>query len=124
MLVVDDEEVFRDLLMQFFTLRGWQVSIAEDAESGIRAYRRHHPQAVIMDVHLGGGRDGVSLCEQIRDDISSLRTAILIVSADCRTAKDQLRGHAAGADAYMIKPVLLTVLEERLKEALRDRMAR
>ncbi len=118
MLVVDDDPAFQELLQQFFSLRKWEVLVAGDAEEGINLFRRRHPTAVISDVNLGVGRDGLSLCDQIRDDISSDNTAILLLSADRRTVDDQVQGGAVGADAYMLKPVKLADLEERLEEAL------
>jgi len=104
--------------VQFFHLRNWDVVVAADAEEGIDLFRRHHPAAVILDVNLGVGRDGLSLCDQIRDDISSRNTAILLLSADRRTVDDQRRGDTVGADAYLLKPVKLADLEERLNEVL------
>jgi DNA-binding response OmpR family regulator len=118
MLVVDDDPSFQDLLRQFFTLRGWNVLVAGDAEDAIHLYRRHHPSAVISDVNLGSGRDGVSLCHQIREDLSSRHTAILLVSAERRTARDQVQGGEAGADDYLLKPVSLVDLDERLNAAV------
>jgi DNA-binding response OmpR family regulator len=122
LLVVDDDASFLDLLRQFFKLKGWDVVTAEDAEQGIRQFRRHHPAAVILDLCLGDGRDGISLCDQIRDDISSEGTAILILSAESRTAQEQIKARAAGADAYLMKPIQMKELEARLNEALRARV--
>jgi DNA-binding response OmpR family regulator len=77
---------------------------------------------VLLDVHLGDGqRDGISLCDQIRDDISSEFTAILILSAERRTAADQIKGRNVGADSYVLKPVKLSDLEVRLNDALRKK---
>jgi DNA-binding response OmpR family regulator len=118
-LVVDDDPAFQELLKQYFSLREWDVVVADNAEDGINQFRRHHPEAVILDVHLGDGRDGLSLCDQIRDDISSAGTAVILLSADRRSVEDQTRGEAVGADAYLLKPVSLTELEERLDEALK-----
>ena len=123
MLVVDDDPSFRDLLQHFFSLRGWEVITADEAEMGIRLFRKHHPSAVILDVNLGVGRDGISLCDQIRDDISSEYTAILLVTAERRSSNDQLKGASSGADAYVFKPVQMTVLEERVTEALKVRLS-
>jgi DNA-binding response OmpR family regulator len=124
MLVVDDDLVFRELMDQFFTLRGWEVVTADGAEEGIRAFRRHHPAVVFLDVHLGIGRDGISLCDQIRDDISSEHTAVLLLSAERRTHGDQLKGGSVGADDYVLKPVQMTVLEQRLNDVLQSRSRR
>jgi len=111
MLVVDDDHSF-------------QVFVAGNAEEGIRLFRKHHPAAVLLDVHLGDGqRDGISLCDQIRDDISSEFTAILILSAERRSAEDQIKGRTVGADTYVLKPVKLTDLESRLNEILRKKRA-
>ncbi len=121
-MVVDDDPAFQELLKQFFALRGWQVLVASSAEEGIALFRRHHPAAAILDVNLGGGgRDGLSLCDQIRDDISSENTAIIVLSADRRTAADQLKGRAVGADTYILKPVQLGVLSDRVDEILRKK---
>jgi len=123
-LVVDDDPAFQELLKQYFLFREWDVVLAGDAEQGIAEFRRHHPQAVILDVNLGAGRDGLSLCEQIRDDISSSETAVILLSAERRTVQDQTDGQTVGADAYLLKPIKLTELEERLDEALRAKKAR
>lgn len=123
-LVVDDDPGFRELLKQYFSLRDWDVVVAGDAEEGIGQFRRHHPQAVILDVNLGDGRDGLSLCDQIRDDISSAGTAVILLSAERRGIADQKRGESVGSDAYLIKPVGLSELEERLEEVLKNKKAR
>jgi two-component system, OmpR family, alkaline phosphatase synthesis response regulator PhoP len=120
-LVVDDDPSFLELLKQYFSLREWNVVAATNAEDGITRFRKHHPEAVILDVNLGAGRDGLSLCDQIRDDISSAETAVILLSADRRGADDQTRGDSVGADAYLLKPVGLTDLEERLEEALKSK---
>jgi DNA-binding response OmpR family regulator len=124
MLVVDDDEAFRDLLRQYFELKGWKVHAVDNADDGIRVFRRHHPSCVLSDINLGEGlRDGFSFCEQVRDDVSSAHTAVILMSADRRGHQDQLHGRSLGADAYLIKPFKMATLEERVTDVLRARAA-
>lgn len=118
LLVVDDDQTVQELLRSYFEKRGWEVHAAGSAADGIRLFRRFHPACVILDLMLGD-RSGFDLCDQIRDDISSERTAIVMLTGAHRRHEEQLRGRVAGADDYVLKPFQLKNLEDRVEAALR-----
>ena len=77
-VIVDDEAIFRDAARQCLTARGYHV-VAEAgcAASAVEAVRRHEPDAMLVDVHLGDD-DGFAVCDavtRIRPDLAVVLTS-------------------------------------------------
>ncbi len=117
-LFVDDEKEYTSLLSEWFTGRGHEVDIAEDAAMIPRLLPSHRYDVVSLDLMMPRS-NGMSWIEWIRDN--SPQTAIVVVSAlaDLEVAKLAIR---QGADDCVGKPIYLQNLESVLEHAFEDRM--
>ncbi len=64
-LVVDDEESICNVVAAYLEAEGYTVHRAMDGIAGLAAFRRHHPDLVILDVMLPG-MDGLDVLQYIR----------------------------------------------------------
>jgi len=111
-LLVDDAPDIRILYRHLLSGCGYAVDEAADGESARQLWQASRPAIVIIDLHLGQA-DGAALVTQLRD--SGYRGHIIGWSASSMRA-DRERMLAAGADAYLVKPVPVAVLQETLRE--------
>src|SRR5262249_22170816 len=114
-LVVDDEPAVRSALERALRVEGYEVSLAEDGESGVAAARRERPEAILLDI-LMPGLDGVAVCRRLRR--AGDRTPILMLTAR-DAVSDRVVGLDAGADDYLVKPFALEELLARVRALLR-----
>lgn len=112
-LVVDDEEVIRDVLERAFSRADYSVHCAESAEEALEVLKQENIQVMFLDLKLPG-MSGVDLGKQIRKDKPiAIIYAItgytsLFELADCR---------GAGFDDYFTKPVELKLLYKAAEDA-------
>ena len=96
-----------------------EIISAMQGRMGLALARDHRPALILLDLHLPD-IDGAELLRQLRDDPLTATTPVVIVSADA-TERQIDRLMAAGAHAYLTKPldlqVLLTVLDETIDAA-------
>ncbi len=99
-LVVDDDPGFRDLVADLLTARGFTVvPAAAGPDEALRAFRRHRPQCVLIDVHLAG-HDGRCLAYALsREDPAP---AMVLTSTDA-PAWEAAEIEACGARAFVRK---------------------
>jgi len=116
LLIVDDRADNRKLL-KLSLGHLYAIIEAADAATAWELLLAHRPRGVILDVMMPGGMDGFELCAKIRADADLKGTYVLLLTARGQAA-DRERGHAVGADDYVVKPysplALLRTLEERI----------
>jgi DNA-binding response OmpR family regulator len=118
-VVADDDEDIRDLVVLKLSHGGHQVVAVEDGAAAVQACRTHRPQLAILDVMMPG-TSGLDACRAIRADPELAGLPVILLTA--RTQEDDLRqGVAAGADDYVAKPFSPRDLAERVTEVLRGR---
>lgn len=118
-LVVEDDAGIREVLQRALVFEGYTADAAPTGEDGLALFRRHEPQAVILDVLLPG-MDGFSVCREMRsarDDV----VILLLTAKD--TVSDRVVGLDQGADDYVVKPFAIEELMARLRAHLRRRQA-
>ena len=79
-LVVDDNKIFRELLRDLLLLNYPSVEVyeASNGEEAIQKVESHFPGLILMDIHLGGGENGLKIAEKIRQaGHSDVKIAIL-----------------------------------------------
>jgi len=118
-LVVDDEPAICDLVKNYLTLEGFQVSTAENGEAMRRVMALAQVDLVILDLMLPG-EDGLSLTRYLRDHSD---VAIIILTGKGETV-DRVVGLELGADDYLAKPFDLRELLARVRSVLRRAGAR
>ena len=86
-LIVDDEQVSRFVLQEALTKRGYAVSQAEDAEEGLRKFKQHPSDLILLDIQLPGisGIDAISKFKGIDPSV-----VILMITADFKLKRDWL----------------------------------
>ena len=113
-LVVDDEQSYRDALAVALQREGFLVETAADGTEAILRFEATKPALVLLDVMLPK-MSGVDVCRELR---SRSRVPIIMVTA--RNAEiDAVVGLEVGADDYVTKPFRLRELIARVRAALR-----
>lgn len=113
-LVVEDEAIVGLHLRTTFEKAGYDVDLASDSEAVLRAVDRCRPDIVVMDIHLPGPFDGISLAEELyvcRD----VPVVFLTAFSDEAT---RTRAASTGAYGFLLKPVALAALESSVELAI------
>ena len=115
-LVVEDVPTLASSIAQRLSSEGWDVRVAQDGISAIRAAAQVHPDLVIMDVMLPG-IDGVEATKRI---VSHRPVPVLMLTARDEET-DVIIGLSAGADDYMTKPFSMRELLARKPKSVLTR---
>lgn len=99
-LVIDDDDAFRNTLVRALTRRGFQVSGAADGDTGMAAAQTRKPDAIVLDLKLGQD-NGLSLIRGLLDCCPNARIVLATGYASIATAVDAVR---RGAWGYLPKP--------------------
>ena len=114
-LVVDDEENIRYLLVAALSHGGFEVAEAPAGRAALAAVKRFRPDVVLLDVMLPD-LDGFEVCRRMRSDGD--RTAVIFLTAHDAT-EDKVRGLTLGGDDYVTKPFSLEEVVARVCVILR-----
>ncbi|MEW5797088.1 MAG: response regulator [Candidatus Zixiibacteriota bacterium] len=118
-LVVDDELLIRDLLYDFFTSQGWDISVAEDGEKALAMTRARKFDLILTDIKMPQ-MDGLALSSHVRESYPAMPIVLMTGFPSVDSAVAALR---TKVDDYVIKPFninqLHKLLESKLK-AVRD----
>jgi len=99
-LVVDDDDVFRNRLCKALAQRAWEVSAAAQGNEAIARARNSPPDLVLVDLRMPG-MDGLDVLEEIRSLSSSATIIVLTGYGSIPTTVSALK---RGADYYLSKP--------------------
>src|SRR6516162_9670186 len=116
-LVVDDSEASRDIIVTRLRAHGYETSEAADGEQGLAAVNECVPDLILLDVAMPK-LDGIEVCRRLKSDAARPFTPIIILTARTDT-KDVVAGLEAGADEYLTKPVDHAALVARVRSVLR-----
>jgi DNA-binding response OmpR family regulator len=113
-LVVDDDDDIRGLVVELLQRAGLEVEQAADGRAGLRAFHQSQPDLVLLDVSMPD-LDGWETLERIRD-----LSDVPVMMLTARGAElERVRGLQAGADDYMVKPFGRQELVARVQALLR-----
>ncbi len=102
-LIVEDNEMNRDMLSRRLIRRGYEVEIATDGEAGVEAARRARPDLVLMDMSLPV-IDGWEATRRLKADPATAAIPVIALTAHAM-AGDRERALAVGCDDYDTKPI-------------------
>ena len=115
-LLVEDNEVNRDMLVRRLQRVGHKVATAGDGEAALTAMREQRPSVVLMDMNLPV-KDGWTACREAQEDPSIAGIPIIALTAHAME-EDKPRALEAGCSDYATKPVdfpdLLTKIAAQL----------
>jgi CheY-like chemotaxis protein len=101
-LVVDDDEVIRQLITLNLELEGFEVYEAVDGADALRKVAEVRPSVVTLDVMMPN-LDGWDAAARLRSDPETADVKVVLLSARAQEA-DVRRGTRLGVDAYLTKP--------------------
>ena len=112
-LIVEDNEMNRDMLSRRLLLKGYEVKIAVDGAEGLRFMQEYQPDVVLMDMGLPV-KDGWTATAEAKADPNLRSIPIIALTAHALEA-DKVRALEAGADDFDTKPVNLASLLEKIE---------
>lgn len=115
-LLVEDNEMNRDMLSRRLTRRGYQVVIALDGQQGVDLAHRERPDLILMDMSLPV-MDGWTATRQIKANPDLKPIPIIALTAHA-LAEDRDACLAAGCDDYESKPIRLEELLAKISQWL------
>ena len=116
LLLVEDNEMNRDMLSRRLARRGYTVTVAVDGLTGVSAAQSTLPDLVLMDIGLPD-IDGLEATRRLKADERTRRIPIVVLTAHAM-AGDQKHAFDAGGDDYDTKPVDLTRLLSKIEALL------
>ncbi|HXM36529.1 MAG TPA: PAS domain S-box protein, partial [Pyrinomonadaceae bacterium] len=102
-LIVDDDQKVRDLLVELLRQEGYEVVAASEGRSALEAMRSFAPDVVISDVVMPI-MDGIELCRWLKQDERTVDVPVLLISGIRKSDEDSLEGLVAGAADYLEVP--------------------
>lgn len=116
-LVVDDSNSIRDMVS--FTLKsaGYATVEARDGQYGLAAAQREKFDLVISDVNMPN-MDGIALCQALRQLADFKFIPILMLTTES-SSEMKMRGKAAGATGWLVKPFNPEKLLATIKRVVR-----
>ncbi len=118
-LLVEDNEMNRDMLSRRLQKRGHEVSVAVDGAEGVAKARAEAPELILMDMSLPV-LDGWEASRQLKADAGTSAIPIIALTAHAMES-DRAKALAAGCDDFDTKPVELQRLLGKIDEQLQRR---
>ena len=115
-LLVEDNEMNRDMLSRRLTKRGYQIAIALDGVQGVELARSESPDLVLMDMSLPL-KDGWQATAEIKSDPATRLIPVIGLSAHAMSG-DRDKAMQAGCDDYDTKPIELDRLLKKIEALL------
>src|ERR1043165_8202069 len=115
-LLVEDNEMNRDMLSRRLERKGYSVAIAVDGQQGIAMAQAEPPALILMDMNLPV-LDGWEATRRIKADARTKSIPIIALTAHAMQGDEQ-KAREAGGDDYDVKPVELSRLLEKIQTQL------
>jgi two-component system cell cycle response regulator DivK len=115
-LVVEDNDLSRELLCDWLESEGYQVTSASALDQAFDAIKKLPPDAVLLDVQLGD-QDGLSMASWMRRQPGLSHIPIIAVTAHAMVT-EQERISQAGCNACVPQPIDFKVLTQQLQQWL------
>jgi two-component system cell cycle response regulator DivK len=115
-LLVEDNEMNRDMLSRRLQRKGFDVIVAEDGRRGIAAARNERPDLVLMDMSLPEV-DGWEATRILKDDEETRYILVIALTAHAMET-DREKALEAGCDDYDTKPVDFNRLLDKIQAQL------
>jgi two-component system phosphate regulon response regulator PhoB len=116
-LVVDDEHDILELIRYNLEREDFGVETVETGEDALRLAREAVPDLIILDIMLPG-MSGTEVCKRLKSTDQTRDIPVLMLTAKS-TSSDVVNGLELGADDYVTKPFIPSVLLARVRALLR-----
>jgi len=115
-LIVEDNEMNRDMLSRRLERKGFTIVMAVDGQQGVDMARSEKPDLILMDMSLPV-MDGWTATQAIKADAEVAKIPVIALTAHAM-AGDREKAMAAGCDDYDTKPIELPRLLEKIGKFL------
>jgi CheY-like chemotaxis protein len=115
-LLVEDNEMNRDMLSRRLQRKGYAVVIAEDGEQALTLAPLEEPDLILMDVSLPD-MDGWQVTRALKSHQSTCHVPVIALTAHALSS-DRERAFEVGCDDYDTKPVEFVRLNEKIENLL------
>ncbi len=113
-LIVEDNEMNRDMLSRRLQRKGFDIVMAEDGQKGVDMSKSENPDIILMDLSLPV-MDGWQATSTIKADQNTKDIPIIVLTAHAM-AGDREKALEAGADEYDTKPIEFKRLLGKIKD--------
>jgi len=120
-LLVEDNEMNRDMLSRRLSRRGYEVVVAVDGRQGLDLARQQKPDLILMDMSLPV-LDGWETTRQLKADPATQAIPVIALTAHAMSG-DEEKAREAGCDDYDIKPIEFSRLLGKIQAQLEKRPA-
>ena len=117
-LIVEDEEPVRELLVQLFTGDGYPVRIAVHGAQALEIVTKEHADLVLSDVMMPR-MGGAELCRRLKSEPATAGIPVILMTSAGRIAAD-----GTGCDGFIAKPFDLSEVEDLVRRWLPEVRAR
>src|SRR5882724_5714426 len=121
LLVVDDNEMNRDMLARRLARSGYLVDVAENARQLVQRVKENGSDLVLLDIEMPH-ISGFDALEALRNDYSPSQLPIIMVTAR-NQREDIVRATNLGANDYLTKPIDFSVALARIESQLSQKRA-
>ena len=118
-LLVEDNEMNRDILFRRLTRRGYMVTFAVDGQQGVEMALAEHPDIILMDMSLPV-MDGWEATRRVKSHETTRHVPVIALTAHAMSG-DREKALEAGCDDYDTKPVELDRLIAKIERLLGER---
>ena len=115
-LVVEDNEMNRDMLSRRLQRRGYEVIVSVDGEDGVSKAQSDSPDIILMDMDLPI-LDGWAATRKLKESPETRSIPVIALTAHAM-AGDREKALEAGCDDYDTKPVEFSRLTEKMEKLL------
>lgn len=113
-LVVDDELLIRDLLYDFFTGQGWNISVADNGEKALDILNEKKIDLVLTDIKMPE-MDGLALTCRVKEEYPEIPVVVMTGYPSVDSAIEALR---AKVEDYIVKPFNINQLYKTIEAKL------
>ena len=113
-LIVEDDSNIRELLQMYLSQEGYRIETAQDGADGLRAFKRVHPDLVLLDLMMPV-MDGTQMIRELR---AFSNTPVIVLTAKGEVF-DKVTLLELGADDYITKPFEMREVIARVRAVLR-----
>jgi len=118
-LVVEDNQDNREMVVKALKFNGYQVVEAVDGEEAIEKARTEHPDLILLDIFLPK-MDGYEATRRLKGDTSLRNIPIIALTAHAMKGSME-EALAAGCDGYIPKPIDVRELPKQIQHFLKPR---
>lgn len=119
-LVVDDNQDVRDLVIHFLNADGYHVFSAADGENALAILKANKVDLVLLDVMMPG-KSGLEVLTEIRTGPHKAIREVPVMMITAKSSTDDIdQALALGANSYIVKPFRGTTVKEKVRSILEN----